>query len=63
MRVNEEDTPLALTYTDADVDLPKGNTSELVNINEGDIISLKFRSTGTNNPGSLYASFLFDADL
>jgi hypothetical protein len=61
VRVNGEDTPLFLTYTDTDVDLPKGNTSDSVNVNEGDIISLKFRSTGTNNPGSLYVSFLFDA--
>ena len=52
--INDTDTALTLTHSGSDGLTVKGNTTDSVNINQGDLISVKFVETGGENAGTSY---------
>lgn len=62
VRINETDTPLTLNYAAEDIG-SKGNTTDSVTVNQGDLISIVLREIGGASSDYLFVTFLFDADI
>jgi hypothetical protein len=58
VRVNGVDTPLAVTHTSADGTTATSNTADVVAVNQGDRVAVRFTESGGVVPGAVYrASF------
>ncbi len=65
VRLNGADTLLTLPYSYTDGIIVKSNTSNIVNVNQGDLISFEFEETANVNTTSVWiqAIVLFDTSL